>query len=105
VEAIEIKWTSRAKKDLRKVYEFYSQSTGEEKAFEIISNLLERVDLLSNPKLAKMGVEDEQFKHLKHKYKKLIEEDIKITYRLSTSQSVIYINRIFDTRQHPSRNK
>ena len=103
--AFEIKWTFRAKKDLRKVYEFYSRSTVEAKAFEIISNLLERIDLLSNPKLAKMGVEDEQFKHLKHRYKKLIEKDIKVTYRLSTSKSIVYINRIFDTRQHPSKNR
>ncbi len=41
-----------------------------------------------------MGVIDEEFKHLKRGYRKLIEGDVKITYRLSTSKPVVYINRI-----------
>jgi plasmid stabilization system protein ParE len=105
VETYEIKWTSRAKKDLRKVYKFYTETIHEEKAFEIITNVLKRVDLLSDSKLVKIGAIDEEFKHLKRKYKKLIEKDIKITYRLSESKPVVYINRVFDTRQHPSKNK
>jgi hypothetical protein len=52
-----------------------------------------------------MGVIDEEFKHLKRDYRKLIEGDVKITYRLSTSKPVVYINRIFDARQRPSKNK
>lgn len=105
METYEIKWTSRAKKDLRKVYKFYTELTGEEKAFKIITTLLERVDVLSDAKYVKMGAIDEQFSHLKHKYKKLIEKNIKITYRLSTSKPIVYINRVFETRQHPSENK
>lgn len=105
METFEINWTSRAKKDLRKVYDFYSKSINEEKAFEIVTNVLKRVDLLSDNKFARMGAIDEEFKNLKRKYKKLIEKDIKITYRLSESQPIVYINRVFDTRQHPSKNK
>jgi hypothetical protein len=52
-----------------------------------------------------MGSVDEEFKHLKRKYRKLIEKHIKITYRLSKSQPTVYINRVFDTRQQPSKNK
>jgi hypothetical protein len=52
-----------------------------------------------------MGAVDEEFKHLKRDYKKLIEGDIKITYRLSSNKPIVYINRIFDTRQNPSKNK
>jgi plasmid stabilization system protein ParE len=101
----EIKWTSRAKKDLRKVYGFYTELAGEEKAFEIVTALLERVDNLSDVKFVKMGAMDEQFCHLKHQYKKLIEKNVKITYRLSASKPIVYINRVFETRQHPSKNK
>jgi len=61
--------------------------------------------LLSDPKFAKMGAIDEAFKHLKRKYKKLIEKDLKITYRLSESKHIVYINKFFDTRQDPSKNK
>jgi plasmid stabilization system protein ParE len=105
LEKYEINWTSRAKKDLRKVYDFYTELTGEEKAFEIISGLLEQVDMLSDGTFVKMGAIDEQFRHLRHEYKKLIEKNIKITYRLSTSSPIVYINRVFETRQHPAKNK
>lgn len=105
METYEINWTSRAKKDLQKVYRFYTETINEEKAFEIITNILNRVDLLSDKKFVRIGAIDEEFKHLKRKYKKLIEKDIKITYRLSESKPVVYINRVFDTRQHPSKNK
>lgn len=102
METYEINWTSRAKKDLRKVYNFYTESIGEEKAFEFITMLLEQVDILSDGKFVKIGAVDEEFKHLKREYKKLIESNIKITYRLSNSRNIVYINRIFDTRQNPS---
>ena len=105
METYEIKWTSRAIKDLRKVYNFYMEFTGDTKAFELILKILERVDFLSDKRFVEMGAIDEEFRHLERKYKKLIEGDIKITYRLSTTGSVVYINRVFDTRQHPNKNK
>lgn len=52
-----------------------------------------------------MGAIDEEFKHLKREYKKLIVRNIKITYRLSSSYPIVYINRVFDTRQDPLKNK
>ncbi len=105
MEGFEIKWTSRAKKDLRRVYRFYCELAGEEKAFELITNLLKRVDILSDARFVNTGAIDEQFNHLQYQYKKLIEKNIKITYRQSTTKPVVYINRVFDTRQNPSRNK
>ena len=105
MEKYEIIWTTRAKRDLRKVYDFYCETINEEKSFEIVTSVLNRVDLLSDRKFAKMGAIDEEFKHLKRKYRKLIEKHIKITYRLSESEPVVYINRVFDTRQQPSKNK
>jgi plasmid stabilization system protein ParE len=105
MEAFEIKWTFRAKKDLRRVYDFYSELAGEEKAFEMISQLLERVDILSDSKFVAIGVVDETFEHFHNNYKKLIFKNIKITYRQSKSKPYVYINRVFDMRQHPSKNK
>ncbi len=105
METYEIIWTSRAAGDLKKVYYFYSQVIGEQKAFDFILLLLESVDRLSDKRFIKMSAIDEEFKQLKRDYRKLIEGDVKITYRLSTSKPVVYINRIFDTRQRPSKNK
>ena len=105
MEKYEIVWTSRAKKDLRKVYIFYTELAGEPKAFEIIESLLKRVDILADKRFVEMGAIDEQFQHLKHDYKKLIEKNVKITYRVSASKPIVYINRVFETRQHPAKNK
>ncbi len=105
METHEIIWTSRATKDLRQVYDFYCQQIGEEKAFAIIQSILDKVDILSDGKFIKIGAIDEKFKHMKHQYKKLIEKNIKITYRLRASNPIVYINRVFDTRQDPIKNK
>lgn len=61
--------------------------------------------ILENPdnKFDQLGKIDETFAHLKYSYRKLIKDDIKITYRLGKTK--IYVVRIFDTRQHPSKNK
>lgn len=105
MESYEIEWTSRAKKDLRKVYLFNCELAGEDKAFKLINQIIIRIDMLSDSRFVQIGSIDEQFSHLRHKYKKLIEGNIKITYRLSESKPVVYINRVFDTRQNPLKNK
>ncbi len=87
------------------MYVFYTELAGESKAFEIVESLLERVDLLADKRFVKMGAIDEQFRHLKYEYKKLIEKNVKITYRVSASKPIVYINRVFETRQHPANNK
>jgi plasmid stabilization system protein ParE len=104
LEEYKIKWTSRAVKDLRKIYNFYSEQLGENMSINIIQSLLNKVDILSDPKFVEIGAEDEQFNHLKRTYKKLIEQNVKITYRIGEN-SIVYINRVFDTRQNPNKNK
>ncbi len=105
MESYEINWTSRAVKDLKKVYRFYTDQIGEEKAFNIISLILDKVDVLSDGKFVKIGAVDEEFRHLKRQYKKLIIDNVKVTYRLSSNLPIVYINRVFDTRQNPLKNK
>ena len=91
----EIKWTARAIKDLQKVFFFNADLMGEEKSLTFIENILNRVDLLSDKRFVKIGPVDEQFNHLKRNYKKLVEGHIKITYRISSNKSCVYINRVF----------
>lgn len=105
MEAYEISWTTRAANDLRKIYNFNIGVIGEEKAFGLILLILERVDMLPDKRFVQMGAVDEEFKHLKRGYKKLIEGDIKITYRISATKPIVYINRVFDTRQDPRKNR
>ncbi len=65
MEAYEVVWTSRATKDLRRVYDFYTDHIGEEKAFAIIQSLLDKVDVLTDARFVKIGAVDEEFKHLR----------------------------------------
>ncbi len=105
MEKYEINWTERAKRDLKKLYLFNIEVIGEEKSFDLVLHLLERVELLKDTKFVEIGAIDEEFQHLKHQYKKLIEGYVKITYRISKTEPFVYINRIFDTRQDPRKNK
>ena len=105
MEENQIIWTKRAANDLKQTYNFYCEILGEQQAFDLILKVIARVEVLSNKKFSKLGAIDEEFVDLKSEYRKLIEGDIKITYRLSASKPAVYINRIFDTRQNPSKNR
>ena len=85
--------------------QFYAILYSEEKAIEIAQDILERVKILENKDvdLTNIGVIDETFSHLKNEYRKLIYIHCKITYRIGKQN--IYIVRVFDTRQHPNKNK
>ncbi len=101
----EIVWTKRVLSDLRKIYDFNIELRGEDKAHELISTIVDRIEILQDEKFISIGSLDDSFKHLKMDYRKLIEGHYKITYRQSSDQSKIYINRVFDTRQNPVKNK
>jgi hypothetical protein len=58
---------------------------------------------LKSFEFSKIGSINEDFTHLKFEYRKLIYHHCKITYR--EGKDKIYINRIFDTRQNPIKNK
>ena len=105
METCEIIWTARAVKDLKKVYQFYSEQIGEERAFKIIQHLLDKVDVLSDSRFVKIGPTDTDFNYLKRNYKKLVVQNIKITYRINPGKSIVFINRVFDMRQHPNKNR
>ncbi|WP_243389615.1 type II toxin-antitoxin system RelE/ParE family toxin [Flavobacterium cyanobacteriorum] len=98
-------WTERALKDLQKIDLFNSELLGDNKASEITLKIIAKADFLENPSFdfTEIGAPDDDFSHLKRKYRKLIEGHYKITYR--SGKSKIYINRIFDTRQNPKKNK
>ncbi len=98
-------WTHRATKDLEKVTKFNLKLYGKSKALEISTNLRKSTEILESTSLdvTQYGQIDETFQHLKHEYRKLINNHCKITYRIGNSS--IYVVRVFDTRQNPNKNK
>jgi len=98
-------WTTRATKDLEKITRFNALLYGFEKAIQIALELQKSTEILENPTydFIEIGAIDSEFTHLKRNYRKLISEHCKITYRKGKAK--IYINRLFDTRQNPNKNK
>ena len=89
-----VEFTKRATTDLIKFKEFYHEFYGAQKTQEIINAIFERLEKLesANVDLTKMGSIDDEFKHLKQEYRKLIEHHCKITYR--EGKNKIYIIRV-----------
>ncbi len=78
---------------------------GIKKAKEIALRIQKRTEILESTEynFSEIGAVDEDFVHLRHNYRKLIERHWKITYR--EGKTKIYISRIFDTRQDPKKNR
>lgn len=101
----EIIWTKRALSDLRKAYVFNTEIYGEEKSFAIVQRIISKIEFLKDPRFEGIGVIDEDFHHLNYEYRKLTIGYLKVNYRISFDTTKVYINRIFDTRQNPKKNK
>lgn len=100
-----VAWTSRATKDLEKITRFYIELYGNSKAKIIATDIRLKTTILESEAIdtSKIGAIDEAFKHLKYNYRKLLTNHCKITYRIGKTK--IYIVRVFDTRQHPNKNR
>ena len=100
-----ITWTRRATKDLKKITLFNLKLYGSKQSRKISFAITERIQVLENPDFdfINIGKVDESFNHLKREYRKLLFEHYKINYREGSSK--IYVVRVFDLSQHPSKNK
>ena len=98
----EVIWTTRALSDLNKVMKFNTNLYGSAKSAKIISELIDRTEILQLEKFRKIGSIDEAFANFKYEYRKIFQNHCKITYREGKTQ--VYITRIFDTRQNPNKN-
>lgn len=100
-----VELTLRAIKDLKKINSFNIELYGKPRAQEINNAIFERLEILENPNFdfSEIGAIDEDFEHLKYRYRKLISHNCKITYR--EGKTKIYVVRIFDTRQNLTKNK
>jgi len=73
----------------------------EEKAFFVLQKIVARTNQLTV--FPESGGIEPYLAHLKWSYRRLIEGNYKIIYRIYNKK--IYINRIFDSRQNPKKLK
>jgi toxin ParE1/3/4 len=92
-------WTSKAESDLQKIYDFSSPIIGEAKSFQIIERLVAKTDILTNEILS--GTRYISNRKTEMEYQKLIHGNYLIVYR--AEGNLIYINRVFDARQDPTK--
>lgn len=95
----EIIWTIRAKEDLQQIYEFNSLVMGEEKAFQLIEQIVKKADVLST----KISGGTRYISQIAPQinYQKLILENHLIIFR--EADNLVFVNRIFDARQDPKK--
>ena len=98
-------WSTRATRDLEKITRFYIDLYGHSKARKIATELRQSIKILECKDIdtSKIGAIDEAFVQLKQSCRKLLNHHCKITYR--EGRTKFYIVRVFDTRQHPKKNK
>lgn len=98
-EIIEIIWTNKSRYDLKLIYNFLSETINESIAFDTVTKLIEKVEILYDYPNA--GQKEPKFEKLIRDYRRLVEKNYKIVYH--QREKVIYINRVFDSRQEPAK--
>ncbi|WP_027419400.1 type II toxin-antitoxin system RelE/ParE family toxin [Crocinitomix catalasitica] len=94
-----IKWTLEAKKDLKKIYKFYTKHFSVTLAQKIKGEVLNKVKTLEHG--TELGQEEELLKELNQGYRYLISNHNKIIYKVENKTA--YITHVFDTRQDPEK--
>lgn len=100
-----IELTTRGVRDLKKLKSFNTKLYGKIKSQKIVATIFRELELLESGELdtSEIGAIDKDFSHLKGQYRKMIVKHCKITYRVGRTK--LYVVRVFDTRQHPGKNK
>ncbi len=96
---MEIIWTESAKKDLYSVFKFLISDISEEKALQIINQIIDKTEILKEMPFT--GQKEPKFEKLHNEYRRLIENHYKIVYHVKNK--TVFINRIFDSRQNPNK--
>ena len=89
-------WTKPAKLDLKDIFDFISEYSYAV-ADKTIDSIIEKADIL----LVKGFENTGQFDTINSNYRRLIEGNYKILYKVESNQVIIH--GIFDARQHPDK--
>ena len=93
-------WTNPAKKDLRKIFEYYKNKASKNVADKIINSVFKTTAVLSTQNI---GTKEELLEHLHQNHRYLVNGNYKIIYFIK--DEISYITHVFDTRQNPVKLK
>lgn len=96
---LKIYWTDFAKKELRKIFDYYKEIAGINVARNVASGITKESKKLS--KQPTIGQVEELLKNSEKEFRYLIFNNYKIIYWINPNSNTIEILDVFDTRQNP----
>ncbi|MFZ4456356.1 MAG: type II toxin-antitoxin system RelE/ParE family toxin [Bacteroidales bacterium] len=96
---IVILWSEIAERQLKEIFQFYSEQANTNVARKIVTQLIDRVTILKNNPLA--GQKEELLANSEVDFRYLVEGNYKIIYWKEENR--VTIATVFDCRQNPIR--
>ena len=93
-------WTNPAKKDLRKIFNYFKKKVSLNLANKIVNSILANTSIL---KTQNIGIKEQLLIHLEQEHRFIIDDNYKIIYIIQNNN--VYITHVFDTRQNPVKLK
>ena len=93
-------WTKPAKKDLRKIFNYFKLKVSINLARKITNSILAKTSILETHNI---GVKEQVLAQLQQEHRYIIEGNYKIIYLIK--DSAVYITHVFDSRQNPDKLK
>jgi len=93
-------WTKPAKKDLRKIFNYFKNKVSLKIANKIANSILTNTSILETQNI---GAKEQILSQLKQEHRFIIDGNYKIIYFINND--IVYITHVFDTRQNPTKLK
>ena len=96
-----IVWTKKAKTQLEKSVKYIDEIQGRYYAEIVLNGIIKSIELLE--KSPEIGTKEPLLLYKKFEYRFIVKWSFKIIYRITKDNEIVYISRIFQTSQHPSK--
>lgn len=96
-------WTDFAKNELKNIFTFHHEKVHLKIARQIVRQIVERADDLSNFPYA--GAVEEHLQGMPQNFRYVLRTNYKIIYWINQPKNRIEIVDVFDTRQNPAKMK
>ena len=97
--AIKVFWTNFAKKELRKIFDYYKIKTSPRIAKNLVQGIVEKGNSLDFQ--TGIGQKEELLLDRPQEFRYLVYKSYKIIYYFNEEKNRIEINDVFDVRQYP----
>lgn len=101
--ALEIYWTAFAKKELKKIFDYYKINATLDVAFNLTSEIAKKTLILKS--YPRAGKSEELLIDRKQEFRYLVYKNYKIIYWINIQNNRVEVIDVFDSRQNPVKLK